>query len=100
MDTVELETPVKSKKKKREIQEHNFYTTYTYRGVPYIPHYTKPDCYVPPGYSYDSGMRDRDGGRFFTQDPNKEFTAKQLEKAGAVRVPEYLWSRYSYQKLL
>jgi hypothetical protein len=91
---------LRARKSKRDVLDHGYYTTYLYRGVPYVPHYKEPDCYIPPGYSYDTGMVDSNGNRFFSQDANKEFSASQLEKAGAVRVPMYLWKRPRYQELL
>jgi hypothetical protein len=91
---------LRARKSKREILEYAYYTTYLYRGVPYVPHYKEPDRYIPPGYSYDTGMVDSKGLRFFSQDANKEFSASQLEKAGAIRVPMYLWKRRIYQELL
>jgi hypothetical protein len=91
---------LRARKSKRGEVEYGYYATYKYRGVPYVPHYTKPDCYIPPGYTYDSGMADRYGNRWFTEDSNKEFSASQLEKAGAIRVPEYLMKRSRYQELL
>lgn len=114
MDTIDIpvlgEKPKKSKEvtevtevkkvKRNDALEHAYYTTYLYRGVPYIPHYRQADCYVPPNYTYNTGMEDSNGNRYFTHDPNKEFTASQLEKAGAVRVPMYLWKRARYPELL
>jgi hypothetical protein len=100
MDIKELEVPVLeqaikpiNRKKKRNGVEYNYYTTYLYRGVPYIPHYRKADCYIPPGYAYDTGMTTDKGEPLYSYHTHMERTSGQLEKAGALRKPEYLMER-------
>ena len=98
MDTTEIPVIVK-KSKKQESMDMAYYTVYRYRGIPYIPHYSKPDCYVGVDNVKDSGMKDRSDNRFFVDDHDKEFTAKELERAGATKEPMYLWHRYKYVAL-
>lgn len=86
-----------SRKNERVDEGHLGYVTYVYRGVPYVPHYCKPDCYVPPGYSYPIGPMDDSGCRLFYVDTSMERTASQLVKAGAIPKVEFLWARKAYE---
>lgn len=97
IDNTPLVTVKKSKK--RDISERANYVTYNLNGTPYVPHYVIPDCYIPPGYTFSTGLTDDYGCRFFSYDKTKERTAKQLERAGAIKVVENLWYRSNYQEL-
>jgi hypothetical protein len=95
-----LEAPVKeSKDGKRKYSDGvdtAYYVTYNYRGCPYIPHYTKPDCYVPPAYSKPApNMVDAQGRQLYYADVTVERSASELEKAGATKSPMVLWRRNS-----
>lgn len=68
------------------------YITYKLNGIQYLPHYNK-ECYVGPNYSAHEGLYDRDGNKFYSTDPSREYTAQYLEKLGATKVVEELWSR-------
>lgn len=104
MDTIDI--PVMGnpnvtikKSKKRDTTERANYVTYRLGEVPYIPHYKLPDCYIPPAYSYDTGLKDDSGCSFYSFDRTKERSARQLEIAGATKVVENLWVRSNYQEL-
>lgn len=53
-------------------------TVYWYRGVPWVPHYTKANTYVAPG--------------------SIEMSADELHKKQAGRKTWHLWPRFWYQK--
>ena len=78
--------------------ETQHYLTYVLNGITYVPHYTK-DCYVSPGYAEYSGMQDSHGNRFYAPDPNKEYNAHDLEKAGATKTAMVLWTRSKFKAL-
>lgn len=67
---------------------------YKLKGITYVPHYVK-NFYVAPGYATDTGLLDKHGHRVFMPDRNKEFSASDLEKAGAKKSMEWLWKRPS-----
>jgi hypothetical protein len=79
--------------------ETNYFMVYILRGITYVPHYTK-DCFVGPNYSAFEGIHDRNGNRIFFTSPHREYSAHQLEKAGATKVVESLWSRSKFKPVL
>jgi hypothetical protein len=78
--------------------ETQHYLTYVLNGITYVPHYTK-DCYVSPGYAIDSGLKMASGDKYYTPDPNKEYSALDLEKAGATKTAMLLWTRSKFKAL-
>lgn len=57
-------------------------------GVTYLPHYTKPDVFVGPGWT----MRVGNGVGYTTYYP-PEYTLLDLISAGAVAEEMFLWPR-------
>ena len=82
----------------RVATETNYYIAYKLHGITYIPHYKK-DTFVSPNYSSHEGLFDEDGDKLYFPDTNKEYTAHQLEKAGATKVSELLWIRGKHKPL-
>jgi hypothetical protein len=76
----------------KTVAETNQYVTYKLNGITYVPHYTK-DCYVGPNYSAYEGIQDNEGNRMYFTDRSREYSAYDLEKAGAKKVVELLWTR-------
>jgi hypothetical protein len=79
--------------------ETQHYLTYVLNGITYVPHYNK-DCYVSPGYAeHATGMVDSQGNKFYAPDTNKEYSAHELEKAGATKTAMLLWTRSKFKAL-
>lgn len=74
------------------------YLTYKLNGITYVPHYTK-ECYVSPGCMQDIGILDEQGDKFYVSDPKKEYSAHELEKAGATKASRLLWPRAKFKSL-
>ena len=74
------------------------YMAYKLNGITYLPHYIK-ECYVAPGYAEYSGIKDRNGDKFYMPDSKKEYSANELEKAGATKTALLLWYRTSFKPL-
>ena len=90
MDTA-LDLP---KPKYKDGVETAYYKIYVYNGVPYIPHYDKQDCYIPPGYTKPAPlMVDSQGRQLYYADVTVERSSTALEKAGATKEPMLLWKR-------
>ena len=79
--------------------ETNHYLTYRLNGITYLPHYTK-DCFVSPDYSAFTGIVNSVGDRFYAPVKEREYTAYELEKAGATKVAEELWTRAKHKEIL
>ena len=89
MDAIDLPKP-----KYKDGMENAYYTIYRYKGIPYIPHYDKRDCYIPPGYTKPAPhMVDSQGRQLYYADVTVERTSTALEKAGATKEPMLLWKR-------
>lgn len=79
--------------------ETSTYLTYKLNGITYLPHYVK-DCFVGPNYSAFEGIYDQEGNRCYFSDRSREYTAQQLEKAGATKVAEELWVRAKHKAIM
>lgn len=53
-------------------------TTYVKDGIKYVPHYRNSNIFVGPGYPRRTQRR---------------YTEIELQEAGAVKTPSFLWSR-------
>lgn len=76
--------------------ESNYYVTYKLNGISYVPHYSK-HCYVGPNYSAFADMTDKKGNKYYVTSKTREYSALQLEKAGASKVIELLWIRPQFK---
>jgi hypothetical protein len=58
------------------------------KGVTYVPHYSKPDTFVGPGWSH--WVATKEGGTTYYP---PEYTLLELIGKGAVAAEMFLWAR-------
>jgi len=98
-DAIAIPVFNKSSTASKEVTDHYYYTAYELNGVTYLPHYTK-STFVRPAYGSEY-LRDNDKNAVMDayHPNNREFTAEQLERAGAIKVKEHLWYRKAHKPL-